>query len=128
MHQYQTPEVLKQISDLATQINQRTQNCASEIINECMTTNGKHLEHWGKIRNPEELLALQTRLLNENRTRAVDASKKVLNTLIQNIDDFNQLSSKWVEGYAALFNPLKLWSRPTAEQHPVGTTTSGKRA
>lgn len=130
MQQFHTPEVLEQINDLhklTTQITQRTQSCTLDIINECVSSNNKHLEHWEKIKNPEELLALQKRLINENGERAINVSKKMFNTLIANMDDINQLSVKWVEGCSHMFNPLKLWAKSTAEQNPSATST-GKRS
>ncbi len=131
MRQFQIPGIQDQFNDLqnlATQITQRMQKCATEILNEYTINNNKNTEHLEKSKDLQDTLYLQLKLLNENRSHSIQCFKKVINTCLENIDDFNEFSNKWAIEYATIFNPLKLWTKTITEFSPTSSPVSTKRA
>jgi len=129
MKQFQLPELQQQLSEiqgLTNQISQRWQSCATDILNECTSTNTKHLEHLGKCKDLQEALILQLHLMNENRTHFLHCFKKMTNTCLENMEDLNQFSNKWAAGYTAMFSPLKIWSNLVTDY--TQSATSSKKA
>ncbi len=89
-----------------TEISSRVMRQNIELMGENFSRLSDQFKRFSSVRRPEELIALQKDCLNENVSASINGLQKMVQTTIDNLEDFTRLCSACAEHQVTTMNKV----------------------
>lgn len=86
----------------ATEICQRTAQQNLEMFGDNLSRTADQLKRLGAAKKPEDLLNLQKDIVNENTTATMDNIQKLINTSLENMEEFSKIFNPFKESSSSM--------------------------